>query len=91
MDEDLDEFSREQLLDEVKRLRAAIRAHRDASGHDLCWHQPDLWSLLPESIESLPEVPEWPAFMRGCIRYRESLDQQVPQAPRVAKEYPESG
>lgn len=87
MDEDLDQLSREQLLAEVKRLRAAIRAHRDASGHDLCWHQPDLWALLPEPIETLPEVPEWPAFLRGCVRYRQSLDEQVPQAPRVAREY----
>lgn len=89
MDEDLDQLSREQLLAEVKRLRAAIRAHRDASGHDLCWHQPGLWALLPEHIETLPEVPEWPAFLRGCVRYRQSLDEQIPEAPRVAKEYGE--
>lgn len=89
MDGDLDSMSREQLLDEVKRLRAAIRVHRDSSGHDLCWHHPDLWALLPEQAESTPEVPEWPVFLRGCIRYRESLDQQLPHAPRIATEYPE--
>ena len=44
MDEDLDTLTREQLLVQIRRLRQAIRAHRDASGQDLCWHHPDLWS-----------------------------------------------
>lgn len=87
MDEDLNAMSREQLADEVRRLRAAIRQHRDSSGHDLCWHQPDLWSLLPEPLEPRFAVPEWPQFMRGCVRYRQSLDQQAPAAPRVAVEF----
>jgi hypothetical protein len=42
-DHDLEALNREQLLAEVKRLRAGIRAHRDSTGHDLCWHHPDLW------------------------------------------------
>ena len=86
MDDDLNGFTREQLLDEVKRLRAAIRAHRDSSGHDLCWHHPALWSLLPEPLERRIAVPEWPQFMRGCIHYRQSLDEQLPEAPRIADE-----
>ncbi len=48
MDEDLLTLDREQLMTEVKRLRAGIRAHRDSSGHALCWHPPQLWGLLPE-------------------------------------------
>lgn len=87
MDEDLNAMSREQLVDEVRRLRSAIRQHRDSSGHDLCWHQPDLWSLLPEPLAPQFAVPEWPQFMRGCVRYRQSLDQQAPAAPRVAVEF----
>ena len=82
MDEDLDAMSRSELLAEVKRLRAGIRAHRDSSGHDLCWHQPDLWGLLPEPTDPLPVVPTWPEFLRGCVRYRESLDKQLTHAPR---------
>jgi hypothetical protein len=27
-------------------------------------------------------VPEWPEFLRGCVRYRQSLDEQAPNAPR---------
>jgi hypothetical protein len=89
MDEDLDLLDRAALIDEVKRLRAGIRRHRDSSGHDLCWHHPQLWGLLPDGSDPLPVVPEWPQFLRGCVRYRESLDRQVPQAPRTDRELPE--
>ncbi len=87
MDADLDALTREQLISELKRLRGAIRAHRDSTGHDLCWHHPDLWSLLPEKMIPAVAVPEWPQFMRGCIRYRESLDQQASSAPRTSTEF----
>lgn len=86
MDADLDRFSRDELVAEVKRLRAGIRAHRDTSEHELCWHHPALWSLLPDMEDPLPTVPEWPQFMRGCIRYRQSLDNQLPNAPRIDRE-----
>ena len=87
MDDDLDRLDRDALIAEVKRLRAGIRAHRDASGHELCWHHPALWGLLPERTDPQPRVPEWPVFLRGCLRYRESLDRQLPGAPRDAAEY----
>jgi hypothetical protein len=82
MDEDLATLSREQLIDEVRKLRGGIRAHRDSSGQDLCWHHPALWALLPEKQDPLPQVPEWPEFMKGCVRYRQSLDRQAPNAPQ---------
>jgi hypothetical protein len=87
MDEDLASFDRDALVAEVKRLRAGIRQHRDSSGHELCWHHPQLWGLLPESTDPLPSVPEWPQFLRGCLRYRESLDEQLPDAPRTNAEF----
>ena len=87
MDDDLIHMSKAQLVLEIKKLRAAIRQHRDASGHDLCWHHPDLWSLLPEKVAPAVTVPEWPQFMRGCIKYRQSLDLQNPEAPRTAAEF----
>lgn len=91
MDEDLESLSRDELVVEAKRLRSAIRRHRDASEHELCWHQPELWSLLPEKTAATVAVPEWPQFMRGCVRYRQSLDAQAPQAPRVTSEFGEDG
>ena len=75
MDEDVERMSREQLLTEVKTLRAAIRAHRDSSGQELCWHHPALWGLLPERTDPVPTVPTWPEFLRGCVKYRQSLDE----------------
>lgn len=87
MDEDLEGMDREALAAEVKRLRNGIRQHRDSAGHELCWHHPQLWGLLPEKTDPQPEVPTWPQFLRGCIRYRQSLDEQLPGAPRVGREY----
>ena len=86
MDEDLQALSREALIREITRLRAGIRAHRDSSGHDLCWHHPQLWGLLPEPMKADVAVPPWPRFLRGCVRYRESLDRELPDAPRVDTE-----
>ncbi|HXH73504.1 MAG TPA: hypothetical protein VNJ08_00965 [Bacteriovoracaceae bacterium] len=89
LDKDLLKFSNEELVSEIKKLRTAIRQHRDSSQHELCWHQPELWSLLPEKTDPSIIVPEWPQFMRGCIHYRESLDKQSPDTPRVTTEYKE--
>lgn len=89
MDDDLQAMSRDQLLAEARRLRAGIRAHRDATGHDLCWHHPDLWALLPEKTHPDIAVPPWPKFMRGCIRYRQSLEAQAPGAPVHDREFGE--
>lgn len=87
MDEDLDRMSWDELVAEAKRLRQGIRSHRDSTGHELCWHHPALWALLPDRTDPLPIVPEWPQFLRGCIRYRQSLDQQLPKAPRSHDEH----
>ena len=89
MDEDLKSMSREQLEEEVRRLRAGIRTHRDSSGHELCWHHPELWRLLPERLDPAIAVPSWPKFLRGCIRYRQSLNEQRPDAPVHEAEFGE--
>ena len=86
MDDDLDGLDRAALIAEVKRLRAGIREHRDGSGQELCWHHAQLWGLLPEKTDPLPAVPDWPQFLGGCLRYRESLDRQLPHAPRTDEE-----
>jgi hypothetical protein len=87
VDEDLERLSREALIAEVKRLRQGIRTHRDSSGHDLCWHHPDLWGLLPERVNPEIAVPPWPRFLRGCVEYRESLERQRPDAPVHDREF----
>ena len=87
MDADLEQLTKSELVAEIKKLRAGIRRHRDSTGHDLCWHHPDLWGLLPEKIQPDLAVPEWPQFLRGCVKYRESLDSQLPDATRVTDEF----
>ena len=87
MDEDLERLGREALIAEVKRLRQGIREHRDSSGHDLCWHHPQLWGLLPERVDPEIAVPPWPRFLRGCVKYRESLERQRPDAPVHDREF----
>jgi hypothetical protein len=89
MDSDLEQMSREQLMKEIKKQRQGIRRHRDTRGHELCWYHPALWSLLPEKADPLPVVPDWPQFIQGCLRYRQSLDDQAPNAPRSKEPYPE--
>lgn len=89
LDSDLSRLTKEQLIDEIIELRNAIRKHKSCTGHDLCWFQPELWSLLPGQSNEDIEVPDWSQFMRGCIKYRESLDTQTPDAPRVNKEFTE--
>ena len=76
IDSDLITMSRDELVEEVRKLRAGISAHRDSTGHDLCWHHPALWSLLPEPVKPDIAVPPWAEFMRGCIRYRASLNRR---------------
>ena len=87
LDTDLEGMSREQLVAEVVKLRAGIRAHRDSTKHQLCWHHPALWGLLPANTDPVPVVPSWPQFMRGCVQYRQSLDEQAPDAPRTDEPY----
>jgi hypothetical protein len=87
LDSDLQALDRDQLLEEVRKLRAAVREHRDSTGMNLCWHHPQMWALLPEQVEPQVSVPEWPQFLRGCVRYRQSLDEQQPAAPRTTDEY----
>jgi hypothetical protein len=91
LDADLESLDITALRGEVRRLRAGIRAHRDSSGHDLCWHHPELWNLLPEQIDASVAVPPWPTFLRGCVAYRQSLDRELPAAPVHDAEYDETG
>ena len=86
-DADLAGLSHAALLAHAREMRAGIRAHRDASGQDLCWHHPALWGLLPDPPSGGKVVPDWPEFLRGCILYRASLDRQLPAAPRTGGEY----
>jgi hypothetical protein len=68
-------------------VSTTISISSTATHWGLCWHHPKLWGVLPERSDPQPRVPAWPQFMRGCIRYRQSLDAQLADAPRSDKEY----
>jgi heme-degrading monooxygenase HmoA len=87
MDKDLEQMTREELVAEVKKLREGIRTHRDSTQHELCWHHPALWGLLPEKTDPIPTVPDWPEFIEGCIQYRRSLGEQLSGAPQTKEPY----
>jgi len=88
LDEDLKQLNTNQLIDEIIRLRNGIREHRDSTGHELCWHHPRLWNLLPERTDPKIEVPEWSEFMKGCIRYRTSLDERNSSSKETHNQIP---
>lgn len=85
MDEDLDTMTLEELKAEVKKYRAGIRQHRDATGHNLCWFVPELWNLLPEQVDPKPQVPPTEEFINCCKAYRKSLDKlnKIRNLPKV--------
>ena len=74
-------MSRDQLIAELRRLRQGIREHRDASGHDLCWHHPQLWGSPPERIDPAVAVPPWPQFLRGCLSIVKRWSASCPTRP----------
>jgi hypothetical protein len=80
-DADLRNMNEPELRAEVMLLRTAIRKHRDATGHDLCWYHPGLWMLLPEKTLPCPQVPEFCEFMQKCAAYRKSLGDTPPVPP----------
>ena len=85
-DDDLLQMDQASLLAAARTMRHLIRAHRDSSGHALCWYHPDLWAALPDT-GPMPVVPDWPQFLRGCVQYRASLDTDLNGEPRTQKEF----
>jgi hypothetical protein len=45
---------------------------------------------LPEPVPADIAVPPWPKFLRGCLRCREWLDRELPNAPIADVEYGET-
>ncbi len=86
-DADLDAMDLTELVAAGRAMRSAIRAHRDATGHELCWRHPEMWALLPDPPPGGQVVPDWPQFVRGCVAYRASLDRDLPEAPRGYAEF----
>jgi len=52
---------------EVQKLRQGIHPHRDSTLHELCWHHPDLWGLLPERTDPVPRRARVAAVPGGVL------------------------
>lgn len=90
LDADIEYLPRNQLKEEIRKLRNAIRTHRDSTGHGLCWYHPELWNLLPEKITPVPQVPPVGEFLARCREYHESL-KVVTHAEREWRENIDTG
>ena len=77
MDGKLNQMTRVQQIEKVQDS-TRHRQHRDCRGQDLLAH-PALWGYLNGLI--LPVVPDCPEF-QGCLKYRQSLNEQSPGRKR---------
>ena len=72
-DKDLESLSKEELQQEILRLRTGIREHRDAKGHDRCWLDDiDLYNLLPEKLPADTKLPDREEFLTNCNKFYEN-------------------
>lgn len=59
----------------VRELEAAIRKHRRATGHKMCWeNDEELWRVLKDGKKLDHAPPPWEEFMQRCAAYRASRE-----------------
>lgn len=68
-----DDLARMQMR--IEELETAIRRHRDATGHQMCWENDhELWAVLGgDPPDRVP--PPLPEFMQCCAAYWQSRQQ----------------
>jgi hypothetical protein len=81
MDEDLENMNIDQVRTEAKKLRDAIRYHRDQKGDDRCWVDDiRLYEALPEGpVNYDPTLPPEEEFLANCKRFCKSRQTPVGQ------------
>lgn len=80
-----------RVRDDIKRLRHAIRLHRDQRGDDRCWLDDlRLWKLLPDTVLDDTAIPD-DAMDRCRAYYRnrraDAADPIPPEAVRDRKRW----
>jgi hypothetical protein len=71
-DEDIELKTVHELRGEVRKLRHAIRHHRDMKGNDRCWMDDlELYGHLPEGHDADLSLPTKEDFLRRCAAYCE--------------------
>jgi len=70
----------------LERTRAASLVPPGAGEWEKGWWLSDLCHFqVPPPRRDV--VPEWPQFLRGWLRYRQSLDEQLPSSARTSAEF----
>ena len=73
-DVDIEDKSVHELKAEVRRLRMAIRHHRDLKGNDRCWMDDlELYAHLPEREEGDLRLPPKEEFLKNCAAFCEKF------------------
>lgn len=87
MNEDLKSMTAEALQEEVLKLRAAIRYHKDQKGDDRCWVDDlRLYEALPEGSDGHDStLPSEKIFLENCKRFCRS--RQVPVGTIFKKDW----
>ena len=60
----------------INSLETAIRANRDAKGHNRCWYEREMYKLLPEHKGVDYELPSKEEFLKECEKYYHSCKKQ---------------
>ncbi len=82
-DKDIYEMNVHAMASEIRRLRMAIRNHRDQRGDDRCWMDDnELYAVLPEGVNAEFQLPEKRTFLGNCARHCEKFweNRQPPDA-----------
>ena len=71
LDNDLESMSPEDLIAEIKKLRAVIRYHKDQKGDDRCWVDDiRLYETLPEGCTGYDStLPPENVFLENCKKF----------------------
>ncbi len=81
VDVDIEGLTRAQLKAEVRRLRDAIRGHRDQKGHDRCWLDDlELYSKISDEDAKIAfdgTLPPKAEFLAGCAQYHDKRSSGV--------------
>lgn len=78
MDADLGKMKKEELKQEILKLRSAIRKHRNEKGHDRCWlDDNELYMVLPEKESADTKLPTWQEFSAECKKFYETRQKEL--------------
>lgn len=63
------------MMNRIKELEAAIKKHREQTGHEMCWeNDEELWAVLGDDVKVDHTPPEWCEFIQKCAEYRKSRE-----------------